>query len=121
MSPSVELQEAEPLPVAPALLITSSTSASTFAGMSRPIALAVLRLRMNGYLTVSCTGRSRRLSHCPPRACRRHQARLRNPESWRPKSRKFRSEEHTSELQSLTKILCRLLLEKKKTNKRPRP
>ena len=31
--------------------ITSSTSASTFAGKSKPIALAVLRLRMNGYLT----------------------------------------------------------------------
>src|SRR5437016_8379777 len=28
----------------------------------------------------------------------------------------FRSEEHTSELQSLTKLVCRLLLEKKKTN-----
>src|SRR5258706_6884452 len=27
-----------------------------------------------------------------------------------------RSEEHTSELQSLTNIVCRLLLEKKKTN-----
>ena len=26
----------------------------------------------------------------------------------------FRSEEHTSELQSLTKLVCRLLLEKKK-------
>src|SRR5438046_6186316 len=30
-----------------------------------------------------------------------------------------RSEEHTSELQSLTNLVCRLLLEKKK-NKRPR-
>src|SRR5437016_10266166 len=28
----------------------------------------------------------------------------------------FRSEEHTSELQSLTNLVCRLLLEKKKTN-----
>src|SRR5437016_1192418 len=28
-----------------------------------------------------------------------------------------RSEEHTSELQSLTNLVCRLLLEKKKTNK----
>src|SRR5438093_9991812 len=28
-----------------------------------------------------------------------------------------RSEEHTSELQSLTKLVCRLLLEKKKKNK----
>src|SRR5437016_9537572 len=29
-----------------------------------------------------------------------------------------RSEEHTSELQSLTNLVCRLLLEKKKTNRR---
>src|ERR1035438_10802677 len=29
----------------------------------------------------------------------------------------FRSEEHTSELQSLRHLVCRLLLEKKKTNK----
>src|SRR5437016_8846935 len=37
------------------------------------------------------------------------------PQYWR----KFRSEEHTSELQSLTNLVCRLLLEKKKkqTNK----
>src|SRR5438046_3813665 len=31
-----------------------------------------------------------------------------------------RSEEHTSELQSLTNLVCRLLLEKKKGNTRPR-
>src|SRR2546425_3151191 len=30
-----------------------------------------------------------------------------------------RSEEHTSELQSLAYLVCRLLLEKKKTNNRP--
>src|SRR5437016_6682427 len=30
----------------------------------------------------------------------------------------FRSEEHTSELQSLTNLVCRLLLEKKKHNQR---
>src|SRR5438093_3302773 len=30
--------------------------------------------------------------------------------------RRLRSEEHTSELQSLTNLVCRLLLEKKKTN-----
>src|SRR5438093_9020177 len=32
-----------------------------------------------------------------------------------------RSEEHTSELQSLTNLVCRLLLEKKKKAKRARP
>src|SRR5437016_9140944 len=31
--------------------------------------------------------------------------------------RRMRSEEHTSELQSLTNLVCRLLLEKKKKNK----
>src|SRR5437016_7118415 len=32
-----------------------------------------------------------------------------------------RSEEHTSELQSLTNLVCRLLLEKKKQKKKARP
>src|SRR5258706_5477350 len=32
----------------------------------------------------------------------------------RPEHQGFRSEEHTSELQSLTNLVCRLLLEKKK-------
>src|SRR5438270_4563513 len=31
----------------------------------------------------------------------------------------FRSEEHTSELQSQSNLVCRLLLEKKKKNKQP--
>src|SRR5438093_7327514 len=31
-----------------------------------------------------------------------------------PSAQRFRSEEHTSELQSLTNLVCRLLLEKKK-------
>src|SRR5258706_10075785 len=35
--------------------------------------------------------------------------------------RKERSEEHTSELQSLTNLVCRLLLEKKKKHKPPPP
>src|SRR2546425_6152026 len=34
-----------------------------------------------------------------------------------PQRRKLRSEEHTSELQSLAYLVCRLLLEKKKSNK----
>src|SRR5438046_4111378 len=35
--------------------------------------------------------------------------------AWSEASRFRRSEEHTSELQSLTNLVCRLLLEKKKT------
>src|SRR5262249_61952534 len=34
--------------------------------------------------------------------------------------RRARSEEHTSELQSLTNLVCRLLLEKKKKNQTPK-
>src|SRR5262249_61040663 len=48
--------------------------------------------------------------------------RLSSPPFWRPRARpppgvhrrRDRSEEHTSELQSLTNLVCRLLLEKKK-------
>src|SRR5258706_4691776 len=36
-----------------------------------------------------------------------------------PGWKEWRSEEHTSELQSLTKLVCRLLLEKKKNTSRP--
>src|SRR5437016_8290764 len=36
----------------------------------------------------------------------------------RGEARRDRSEEHTSELQSLTNLVCRLLLEKKKKNKK---
>src|SRR5437016_7891768 len=43
----------------------------------------------------------------PLRACRR----------WALKGCAKRSEEHTSELQSLTNLVCRLLLEKKKKQK----
>src|SRR2546430_13395049 len=39
----------------------------------------------------------------------------RSPASWRNR----RSEEHTSELQSQSNLVCRLLLEKKKKNKLP--
>src|SRR5258706_5936559 len=35
-----------------------------------------------------------------------------------PSTMGWRSEEHTSELQSLTNLVCRLLLEKKKTSER---
>src|SRR3712207_8667039 len=66
------------------------------------------------------------------RSCRRRQCRPRprplrrgrTPAVWRPRrrscasprSRTPRSEEHTSELQSRQYLVCRLLLEKKKTN-----
>src|SRR3989441_9598176 len=37
---------------------------------------------------------------------------------WRPGRSRIRSEEHTSELQSLAYLVCRLLLEKKKKEKK---
>src|SRR5699024_11890155 len=46
---------------------------------------------------------------------------LHTRESTRSRSRRFRSEEHTSELQSRFDLVCRLLLEKKKTVARSVP
>src|SRR2546425_4781509 len=43
------------------------------------------------------------------------EARAKFPKGWR--ALKSRSEEHTSELQSLAYLVCRLLLEKKKTRR----
>src|SRR5438132_12329168 len=48
------------------------------------------------------------------RSNRRPSARL----SIRPRTRRCRSEEHTSELQSHSDLVCRLLLEKKKKEKK---
>src|SRR5687767_15762063 len=57
----------------------------------------------------------------PPRAATRRAAphatapvRRRRPSTARCESERDRSEEHTSELQSLAYLVCRLLLEKKK-------
>src|SRR5438093_6721616 len=50
--------------------------------------------------------RVRRRRWCPRRGLGRRQC--------EPQERHDRSEEHTSELQSLTNLVCRLLLEKKK-------
>src|SRR2546425_12653577 len=38
--------------------------------------------------------------------------------TWSPRWKRWRSEEHTSELQSLAYLVCRLLLEKKKNKTR---
>src|SRR5438045_6265225 len=43
-------------------------------------------------------------------------AKLREAQPGRPTARGVRSEEHTSELQSLRHLVCRLLLEKKKNS-----
>src|SRR5262249_59609293 len=54
-------------------------------------------------------------AHLPRRDRRARAGRLRLPAARRHRAR-VRSEEHTSELQSLTNLVCRLLLEKKKGN-----
>src|SRR5205823_14484359 len=51
------------------------------------------------------------LRYCPETASLRHRNRW---ESCPSRLRRLRSEEHTSELQSLAYLVCRLLLEKKK-------
>src|SRR5437899_9345156 len=57
---------------------------------------------------ISCWGTSRSSARvCPER-----------PSSRRAASSRARSEEHTSELQSLRHLVCRLLLEKKKARRR---
>src|SRR5437016_10627993 len=61
---------------------------------------------------------TRRPAGVMARASRAEGAERRGPPRSRAAgSRTGRSEEHTSELQSLTNLVCRLLLEKKKTKK----
>src|SRR5258706_1604868 len=63
----------------------------------------IYTLSLHDALPISRSARSRRSS--PRRAARGARA---------GRARRRRSEEHTSELQSLTNLVCRLLLEKKK-------
>src|SRR2546427_7691427 len=57
------------------------------------------------------------LAHSPqPKSNRRVLCSLRSWRSWLALSAVLRSEEHTSELQSQSNLVCRLLLEKKKNN-----
>src|SRR5438046_6964710 len=49
----------------------------------------------------------------PPTRCRDRSCSRRRPSRRAPRTPGRRSEEHTSELQSLTNLVCRLLLEKK--------
>src|ERR1019366_10294524 len=64
------------------------------------------------------TGRTSRTGTWPPKRQRKGRS-TSSPRSgyWARPRTMTRSEEHTSELQSLTNLVCRLLLEKKKKNK----
>src|SRR5687767_15538653 len=74
----------------------------------------IYTLSLHDALPISCRAAAR--TECP---ARRRSARSSSPASasaarWRRAWRGARSEEHTSELQSLAYLVCRLLLEKKK-------
>src|SRR5258706_6145364 len=64
------------------------------------------------YTTLFRSGRAPARREGTPRVRRREGPPVQRPD--RPRTRDARSEEHTSELQSLTNLVCRLLLEKKK-------
>src|SRR2546423_5010051 len=77
------------------------------------------------YTTLFRSSRARRAQTWPAPATPAHGRRLRRSITWpspeptrcsTPPSPSSRSEEHTSELQSLAYLVCRLLLEKKKKN-----
>src|SRR2546427_7620053 len=67
----------------------------------------------------SCSGFSGRRKRTNPRRHRRGTRSSSCPDDQRnpPLARPLRSEEHTSELQSQSNLVCRLLLEKKKKRK----
>src|SRR5258706_11760535 len=67
------------------------------------------------YTTLFRSGRHVRHARCSGELAKAQPRRDEGPESLRRD--RYRSEEHTSELQSLTNLVCRLLLEKKKVNK----
>src|SRR2546425_6040983 len=75
------------------------------------------------YTTLFRSNRSRRAAPPPGRrAARRTSPSRRGNAPWRAAAARhgaLRSEEHTSELQSLAYLVCRLLLEKKKNVSQP--
>src|SRR5262245_65754466 len=69
----------------------------------------IYTLSLHDALPISRAGAAALGAPAPPGACRRCGTRSR--------ARRQRSEEHTSELQSLRHLVCRLLLEKKKSTR----
>src|SRR5437016_7694030 len=60
----------------------------------------------------------RKTSSCRAGSARKQRTSSAAGPGWHGDSSPMRSEEHTSELQSLTNLVCRLLLEKKKKKKK---
>src|SRR2546430_12619350 len=76
----------------------------------RPPRSTLFPTRRSSDLSTSTSTRSARRSSAPDAASARHTANRSTSASFRA----TRSEEHTSELQSQSNLVCRLLLEKKK-------
>src|SRR5690606_40275332 len=74
------------------------------------------RLRRRGLVSYLREKTCCRMTPAPPHAFQKHSRHLLIPCPLRPC---FRSEEHTSELQSRENLVCRLLLEKKKIRVQP--
>src|SRR5438034_7568003 len=70
------------------------------------------------YTTLFRSGRSTWTGPGRPVAAMWNASRMIGPRSLPSLTRKLRSEEHTSELQSHSDLVCRLLLEKKKKKKK---
>src|SRR5688572_33412791 len=96
----------------------SCTTLSFFFFFNDPATTEIYTLSLHDALPISCPAWARdrgRASGCP-RGRRSHRGRAR-PGPPKPRSSgapRRRSEEHTSELQSQSNLVCRLLLEKKK-------
>src|SRR5260370_17047027 len=97
-------------------LFAAAIAGAARSGLGRPVAEALDvarsdRARHDGY----------RLSQAAEpelKPCGAQNARRKTPSRRRDRAPRWRSEEHTSELQSHLNLVCRLLLEKKKKKKR---
>src|SRR2546430_5450239 len=90
-------------------LVADSTSLFLFFFFNDTATTEIYTLSLHDALPISSCGRSPERRRCP-RSRRRAPAWIRSD---------FRSEEHTSELQSQSNLVCRLLLEKKKKKTYP--
>src|SRR2546430_10871771 len=75
----------------------------------------LFRSNRKGHCRIEYHPEAPKLSACPPETSLSLGSR---PYRWL-QTRILRSEEHTSELQSQSNLVCRLLLEKKKNTRRP--